>query len=64
MIKAYPIDSEGNQIGKVFSFDDIQWEKMQKIKELRWKKVDEIKEISADEKESEKVKPIKKQNEK
>lgn len=31
MVRAYPIDNEGNKIGKIRRFSDQQWSKMNKM---------------------------------
>lgn len=39
MVKAYPIDSKGKQIGPVRGFDQVQWDRMvaHQGKKLAWK---------------------------
>ena len=38
-MKAYPIDSNGDKCGKIKTFSDYHWEKMNRtFKNVRWKK--------------------------
>jgi hypothetical protein len=39
MVKAYPIDINGDQNGEIQSFSDDQWSRLNKTKGLRWVKV-------------------------